>query len=166
MALTDNLLGNESYYIVEIKSLKRILDSSNLEIPMLCFIDEVLRGTNTLERIAASSSILSTMAQNHCICFAATHDLELTSILENHYHNFHFQEQITDGDVLFDYTLYDGKSNSRNAIKLLDLLGYSKEIIDNSQLSCETFLKHGVWFEIHPIESVCSIDMPVSKNYN
>lgn len=148
MALTDNLLGNESYYIVEIKSLKRILDSSNLEIPMLCFIDEVLRGTNTLERIAASSSILSTMAQNHCICFAATHDLELTSILENHYRNFHFQEQITDGDILFDYTLYDGKSNSRNAIKLLELLGYSKDIIENSQLACETFLNHGVWDKV------------------
>lgn len=145
MALTDNLMGHESYYIVEIKSLKRILDSSNECVPMLCFIDEVLRGTNTIERIAASSTILSKMAQNHCICFAATHDLELTSILERQYRNYHFQEQITDGDILFDYTLYEGKSNSRNAIKLLDLLGYPKEITDKSQAACTAFSESGVW---------------------
>ena len=148
MALTDNLLGNESYYIVEIKSLKRILDASNEAVPMLCFIDEVLRGTNTLERIAASASILSTMAQNNCICFAATHDLELTSILEDYYKNYHFQEKITEGDILFDYTLYEGKSNSRNAIKLLELLGYPKEIITNSQEACEAFSKLGIWKKV------------------
>ena len=145
MALTDNLLGNESYYIVEIKSLKRILDYSNEEVPMLCFIDEVLRGTNTLERIAASATILSALAGQHCICFAATHDLELTSILESSYHNYHFQEQITDGNILFDYHLYEGKSNSRNAIKLLDLLGYPDDIIKKSQDSCDEFSRTGIW---------------------
>ena len=138
-------MGNESYYIVEIKSLKRILDCSNEEVPLLCFIDEVLRGTNTLERIAASSTILSKLAKNHCICFAATHDLELTSILEDWYLNYHFQEQITDGDILFDYQLYEGKSNSRNAIKLLGLLGYPDDIIESSQASCEAFTQTGVW---------------------
>jgi len=148
MALTDNLLGNESYYIVEIKSLKRILDHSNEEIPLLCFIDEVLRGTNTLERIAASSTILSALSKNHCICFAATHDLELTSILESRYQNYHFQEQITNGNILFDYLLYEGKSNSRNAIKLLDLLGYADEIIKDSQEACEEFSRTGNWRRI------------------
>ena len=148
MALTDNLLGNESYYIVEIKSLKRILDNSDEEIPLLCFIDEVLRGTNTLERISASSTILAELAKNHCICFAATHDLELTSILESYYQNYHFQEQITEGDILFDYRLYEGKSNSRNAIKLLALLGYPSNIIENSQAVCEAFSTSGVWKKV------------------
>ena len=58
MALKDNLQGNESYHIVEIKSLKRILSHADEEIPMLCFVDEVLRGTNTVERISASAQIL------------------------------------------------------------------------------------------------------------
>ena len=57
MALKDNLMGNESYFIVEIKSLKRIYESADEKVPMLCLIDEVLRGTNTVERIAASSQI-------------------------------------------------------------------------------------------------------------
>lgn len=145
MALTDNLAEHESYYIVEIKSLKRILDSSNESVPMLCFIDEVLRGTNTIERIAASSTILSMLEKNHCICFAATHDLELTSMLEKQYQNYHFQEQITDGDIIFDYTLYEGKSSSKNAIKLLDILGYPKEITEQSQAACDNFIKTGIW---------------------
>lgn len=148
MALTDNLFGKESYYIVEIKSLKRILDNSDEDIPMLCFIDEVLRGTNTLERIAASSNILSEMSQHHCICFAATHDLELTSILLQHFDNYHFQEQITDGDILFDYKLYEGKSSSRNAIKLLGLLGYPEQIIRSSLNACELFSKTGIWDKV------------------
>lgn len=55
MALRDDIESGESYFIVEIKSLKRILDESKKPEPLLCIIDEVLRGTNTIERIAASS---------------------------------------------------------------------------------------------------------------
>ena len=60
MALRDDLANGESYYIVEIKSLKRIMDAAldASASPLLCFVDEVLRGTNTVERIAASTQIL------------------------------------------------------------------------------------------------------------
>ena len=62
MALRDDLANSDSYYIVEIKSLKRILDAvDKTGRPVLCFIDEVLRGTNTVERIAASSEILKNL---------------------------------------------------------------------------------------------------------
>lgn len=54
MALRDDLGAGESYYIVEIKALKRILDAAKEGKRVLCFVDEVLRGTNTVERIAAS----------------------------------------------------------------------------------------------------------------
>ena len=145
MALRDSIFRNESYYIVEIKSLKRILDRVNNEIPMLCFIDEVLRGTNTLERIAASSRILAHLAKKNCLCFAATHDIELTYILENYFENYHFQERIVDNQVLFDYKLYPGRAVSRNAIKLLSLLGYSKDIIDDAENATDEFTNHGEW---------------------
>lgn len=145
MALKDNLTGNESYYIVEIKSLKRILDGINDEIPTLCFIDEVLRGTNTLERIAASSRILLDFSKRNCVCFAATHDIELTSILSGYYDNYHFQEEIVDGDILFDYTLRDGKAVSKNAIRLLEIMGYSEEIIQDAQKAASYFEQTGSW---------------------
>lgn len=145
MALRDNIFMNESYYIVEIKSLKRILDHVNQRYPMLVLIDEVLRGTNTLERIAASSRILQTLAGKNVLCFAATHDIELTYILENYYSNYHFQERIEKDRILFDYKIYPGRAVSRNAIKLLSLLGYSPEIIRSAETATEDFLQYGEW---------------------
>jgi DNA mismatch repair ATPase MutS len=145
MALKDNIFSKESYYIVEIKSLKRILDRMNNNIPTLCFVDEVLRGTNTLERIAASSQILYSFAQGNALCFAATHDIELTHILEKYYANYHFQEQIADNTVIFDYKLFSGRSVSRNAIKLLEVMGYSKNIIEKAVGEANSFLNEGTW---------------------
>lgn len=145
MALKDNLLNNESYYIAEIKSLKRILDGMDNDIPCLCVIDEVLRGTNTVERISASSQVLYHLSKNNCICFAATHDIELTHMLEKQYDNYHFQEKISDRDVLFDYKIYEGRAVSRNAIKLLKLLGYSDSIVDEAEERAGRFVEEGKW---------------------
>lgn len=145
MALQDNIFSQESYYIVEIKSLKRILDRLNDKIPTLCFVDEVLRGTNTLERIAASSRILYSMSRANAMCFAATHDIELTHILENYYSNYHFQEQVVDNNVLFDYKLFAGRAVSKNAIKLLGVMGYSEKIINSASDSANHFLQEGTW---------------------
>lgn len=148
MALRDDIFSKESYYIVEIKSLKRIMDRLNKEIPILCFVDEVLRGTNTLERIAASSEILYSLANANAICFAATHDIELTHILEDSYSNYHFQEQIVDNNILFDYKLYEGRAVSKNAIKLLGIIGYSNDIIKKAANAADTFLTTGEWKKI------------------
>ncbi len=148
MALRDSIFSSESYYIVEIKSLKRILDSVNDEVPTLCFIDEVLRGTNTLERIAASSRILSSLASKNTLVFAATHDIELTHILEAAYSNYHFQERIEDHQIIFDYQLYKGKAISKNAIRLLDMLGYPSEIIEGAEQAAQEFLTTGEWTKV------------------
>ena len=147
MALKDNLLGSESYYMVEIKSLKRIMDAAAVksDYPVLCFIDEVLRGTNTVERIAASSQILKGLSCADTICIAATHDIELTGILERYYSNYHFTEEITDNDVEFSYKLMKGRATSRNAIKLLGLLGYEKSIISQATESAKHFEETGNW---------------------
>ncbi|WP_167956418.1 MutS-related protein [Anaerosporobacter faecicola] len=145
MALRDDIFNNESYYIVEIKSLKRILDAVDEETPILCFVDEVLRGTNTLERIAASAQILRSLSKGYVLCMAATHDIELTYILERYYSNYHFQEEVVDNDVLFDYRLCNGRAQSRNAIKLLGMIGYKQEIIDQATKAANDFLNTGTW---------------------
>lgn len=145
MSLKDDLDNNESYYIVEIKSLKRILDRVNTDAHVLCFIDEVLRGTNTVERIAASSQILKSLARKNVLCFAATHDIELTHLLEKDYANYHFQEKVLDNDVKFNYHLYQGRATTRNAIKLLSIIGYDKEIIEKAESSAKRFVHEGIW---------------------
>lgn len=145
MALRDSLCQGESYYITEIKALKRVLDAGEKGQPVLCFVDEVLRGTNTVERIAASSQVLKMFCKEKILCFAATHDVELTYLLEPLFDNYHFQEQVIDGEVVFDYCLYEGRTNSRNAIRLLEMLGYEKEIIDGAEEMVIKFLKDGKW---------------------
>jgi DNA mismatch repair ATPase MutS len=145
MALTDNLMNKESYYIVEIKSLKRILDATEGKTPILCFVDEVLRGTNTIERIAASAQILNSLYKAKVMCFAATHDIELTQILEKVYHNYHFEEEVKDNDILFNYELRSGRATSRNAIKLLSIIGYDEQIIKQAEESAAEFAVSNNW---------------------
>ena len=146
MALKDDISLGESYYIVEIKSIKRIIDASKTGGgKVLCFVDEVLRGTNTIERIAASTQILKSLAENGVQCFAATHDIELTSLLKDIYEIYHFEGDVTDNDVKFDYKLKDGPATTRNAIMLLKVLGYDENIVENAQKMADGFLQTGNW---------------------
>lgn len=147
MSLRDNLDSGESYYIVEIKALKRIMDAADSggDTPLLCFVDEVLRGTNTVERIAASTQILERLSRQGIYCFAATHDIELTHLLKQCYDNYHFEEEVRDGDVLFSYRLLEGRAHTRNAIKLLEIMGFSKEIIRRADDMAGAFVRDGEW---------------------
>ncbi len=146
MSLRDDLGSGESYYIVEIKSIKRILDKSReADGEVLCFVDEVLRGTNTVERIAASTQILRCLSDEGVICFAATHDIELAELLKGRYENHHFEEEIVDGDVHFSYQIREGKATTRNAIRLLSVMGYEASLIREAEAMSERFLNEGVW---------------------
>ncbi len=146
MALRDSMENGESYYIVEIRSLKRILDVAKEGTdPVLCFVDEVLRGTNTVERIAAATQILIRLSESGTLGFAATHDIEMTELLKEYYDNYHFEEVIRDGDILFPYQLLPGKASTRNAIRLLQMMGYDEQIIKNASGQAECFLKTGKW---------------------
>ncbi|MEW9124526.1 MAG: hypothetical protein AB2421_17575, partial [Thermotaleaceae bacterium] len=129
MAVRDDLMAGESYYIKEIKYLKRIIEGLSEERLVICVIDEILRGTNTEERIAASASILKFLHNKNCIAIVASHDIELTQILDNIYDNYYFTEQMEEKDIVFDYKIYRGVSNSKNAIKLLKYVGFPDEII-------------------------------------
>ena len=149
MALRDDLEKDESYFIVEIRSLKRILDETKEEIPVLCIIDEVLRGTNTIERIAASSRILSHLVKPHVLPFAATHDIELSYILEGRYKNYHFEEEVKEKDVKFNYLLKKGRTSTRNAIRLLAMAGYDREIVEESEDAVAGFEAEGIWKKVH-----------------
>lgn len=126
---SDNVITGDSYYLVEAKALRRIIEELSPILPTLCIVDEIFRGTNSLERIAASAEVLHYMAGQNCLLFAATHDLELTDLLAEKLHNFHFKENINEKGLSFDYHLWPGPSTTRNAINLLDYLGYPESII-------------------------------------
>lgn len=133
MAVKDDLLAGESYFIREIRYLRRILDELEEDKMMLCAIDEILRGTNTGERLRASRAILGYLKNKNCIALVATHDRELTDLLKEDYDNFHFSEEIGESDIRFTYRILPGPSASHNAIKLLEFAGFPREIIEASK---------------------------------
>lgn len=146
MSLTDDLRGGDSYFMVEIKAMKRIIEMSATEgAPVLCMIDEVLRGTNTVERIAASTQILKSLAEQGVVCVAATHDIELTMLLEQWYENYHFTEIVDGQDITFDYRLLKGRADSRNAIRLLQVMGYDAGLVEDAEAMAQEFIRSGQW---------------------
>jgi len=144
MALEDSLETGESYYIVETRSLKRILDAAD-GTPLLCVIDEVLRGTNTVERIAASCEVLGELAHRGVLCLAATHDIELCDLLCDRYALFHFTETVGESAMHFDYRIRPGKATSRNAINLLRLIGFDNTIVDGAHRRANAYMESGTW---------------------
>lgn len=145
MAIQDNVLNGDSYFIAEIKSLNRIIKLIEEGKPCLSFIDEILKGTNTIERIAASAAIMEWLSLNIGMNVLASHDIELTEIAENMYVNYHFRESIENGEVQFDYKIHSGPSKSRNAIKLLEMLRYPKSITNRSNRLAQNFTKKRKW---------------------
>lgn len=135
MAVRDDLMAGESYYIKEIKYLKRIIENLNEERLMICCIDEILRGTNTEERIAASVAILRYLLKKKCIAIVATHDIQLLQMLNERYDTYHFREQIDEKDIHFDYQIHEGVSYTKNAIRLLQYVDFPNEIIEDAKKS-------------------------------
>lgn len=145
MAVADSLDTGESYYIAEIKSLKRILDALETGPFCLCLIDEILKGTNTVERIAASAAVLGSLREKRCLVLAATHDIELTELLEGVYDNFHFEERVSDEGVAFDYTIREGRATTKNAIRLLGALGYPEPVVETARRLAGGFEQTRAW---------------------
>ena len=130
----DNVIEGKSYYMDEIQSLLRIIKSINSDVTCLCLLDEIFRGTNSLERVAASAEVLLYLARQNCIVFATTHEHELTELVGSIYLNYHFQERIKNAEgISFDYRILKGPSTSYNAVKLLRHVGYPEEITEETE---------------------------------
>lgn len=151
MAIQDNVLDGDSYFIAEIKSLKRIIRLSQAKKPLISFVDEILKGTNTIERISASAAIMEWFSANKGMNIIASHDIELTEMAEGVYTNYHFRESIEDGEVLFDYKIHEGPSVTRNAIKLLEILEYPESVISQANQLAQHFTDIREWKELNPV---------------
>lgn len=134
----DDINKGKSYYLAEAESILRIIKSLNKDITVFCPIDEIFRGTNPIERISSSAEILSYINGMDAICVVATHDRELTDMLKEEYNFYYFSEKVEDNRGLsFDYKIKEGVSKTRNAIKLLEYVGYPKDITKNAYKRAE-----------------------------
>ncbi len=128
--IEDDLLKDTSYYLKEVLTIKDFIEISNDKYPCLFVLDEIFKGTNTIERISGGKAILSYLNNAYNFVFVSTHDIELTELLMNEQFDlYHFSEQIENNALLFDHKLKKGKLKTRNAIRILELYDYPKEII-------------------------------------
>ncbi len=133
--ISDNLINNTSYYLEEVVRIKELIDVSKKEDYCLFILDELFKGTNTVERIAAGKSVLSYLNKKNHIVMVSTHDLELTDLLkQENFDLYHFSETIENDQLIFDHKIKPGKPQGGNAIKILELYNYPFEIIENSKL--------------------------------
>jgi len=127
--ISDDLLNDRSYYFEEVVTIKQMIDQSESGNFNLFLLDEIFKGTNTVERIAAGKAVLSSLNNEHTIVFVSTHDIELADLLTNEYDLYHFSEIVDHKTVDFDYKLKEGKLKNRNAIRILQINDYPERII-------------------------------------
>ena len=127
--ISDDLMNDKSYYFEEVITIKEMLDKSKGEYLNLFLLDEIFKGTNTVERISAGKAVLSSLNKDNNIVFVSTHDIELADLLKNEYDLYHFSEIVDHKTVDFDYKLKEGKLKNRNAIRILQINDYPESII-------------------------------------
>lgn len=131
--ISDDVLSGKSYYFEEVQTINKLIEESHAGIRSLFLLDEIFKGTNTIERIAAGKAVLSHLCRNSNVVFVSTHDIELTELLKDEYELYHFTEEVHDNAVHFDYKLKEGKLKTRNAIRILEINGYPKDVIEEAK---------------------------------
>jgi DNA mismatch repair ATPase MutS len=128
----DDLNSGQSYFFAEIQQILEFTRTEETGQRHLFLIDEIFRGTNTIERVAASTAVLHHLGR-HQFVLATTHDVELQELLADTFDMYHFSDRVAESTYSFDYKIHPGPAQSRNAIKLLELSGYPASIIHEAE---------------------------------
>lgn len=132
MAIRDDLAAKESYYMKELRYLKRMVMQAKKGL-VLCVIDEILRGTNDQERKAASQAILTYLNNKGALVLVASHDFELVDALSQDFRSLSFHSTMKQNQLFFDYQLHEGNDHSQNAIALLRSTGFCEAIVQQAE---------------------------------
>ena len=121
--VSDSLADGFSYFYAEVRRLRGLLTAleEDTPLPLFFLIDEIFRGTNNQERLIGSRSYVHALVGKHGVGLISTHDLELT-VLPGLI-NYHFEDQVVDGEMSFDYRIRSGASPTTNALKIMRLAG-------------------------------------------
>ena len=131
----DDLAKHESYFLSEVRRLRRIVTDRDTTTPLLGLIDEPFRGTNSPERVAAGVSLLEHLLKSHNLFFLATHEEQLALTAERSpvANNVHFQERLHVQGVEFDYKLHPGSASTRTAIRILEQEHYPVSLLERAR---------------------------------
>jgi hypothetical protein len=123
---TDSLQEGRSSFYTEILHIQKVFDAANQAVPMVFLFDELLEGTNSKDRRIGAEGLIRGLLKRRAIGIVTTHDLALTEIASavgNVLRNMHFEDQVVDGKMRFDYTLREGVVEKSNALELMRLIG-------------------------------------------
>jgi hypothetical protein len=126
MRIADNLEESTSTFYAELKKLKSIIEAVNRNEKIYILLDEILRGTNSLDRHTGSNALIRQLIHHNAAGIIATHDIELAKLAEEfpvNIHNYHFDVQVANDELYFDYKLKDGVCQSMNASILMRKIG-------------------------------------------
>lgn len=126
MRTKDNLKGNISTFYSELLRIKSILDTAKTGKNTLFLIDEIFNGTNSQDRITGAIAVLNSLQLDNTIGIISTHDLELCNLAKtsnSKFINYHFKENYKNNTIQFDYKIYPGPSETRNALFLIKMVG-------------------------------------------
>ncbi|MEQ8199304.1 MAG: hypothetical protein ABRQ27_15095 [Clostridiaceae bacterium] len=138
----EDILEGKSYYLGEAKAILSILQEQAKGKNVVCFIDEIFRGTNPLERISASRALLNYFNKEKVLCLISTHDIEITRYFDNIYNFYHFEDDVSrEKGLIFDYHIKEGIGTKSNAIKLLEYIGYPEEVTKEANETLEELRK-------------------------
>ncbi len=130
LRIRDDLSRRESYFLAEVRQVRRMVESAAAGRCFFCLIDEPFRGTNSAERIAAATAVIQSLIDGGGLHLVATHDAALTSLGERvHAANYHFSESFHGGALVFDYILRGGPAENRNALRVLEMEGYPADLV-------------------------------------
>lgn len=121
----DSLQQNESYFYAELKRLKVLKDKINSNNDCFVLLDEILRGTNSGDKLKGSIALMSQLADRGTFGVLATHDLGVSQLAESHeqVRCLHFASQLENGELKFDYRLKPGVCQQLNATYLMTMMG-------------------------------------------
>ena len=123
---SDSLTDNESYFFAELKRLKLIIDKLNAQEELFIILDEILKGTNSMDKQKGSLALIKQFMSLQANGIIATHDLLLGSLAEiypNNIKNFRFEADITNNELTFSYRLKEGVAQNMNACFLMKKMG-------------------------------------------
>jgi DNA mismatch repair ATPase MutS len=125
--VSDSINDGLSYFYAEVTRLKVLLQAIEAEhpLPVLFLVDEIFKGTNNRERLLGSRAYIQALTGKNALGGVSTHDLELVKLADSNplLQNYHFREQIIDGQMVFDYTLRPGPCPTTNALRIMALAG-------------------------------------------
>lgn len=130
MRIADNLAENTSTFYAELKKLQSIIEAVNHHEKLFILLDEILRGTNSLDRHTGSKALIKQLIKQDAVAILATHDVELAKEENNHPQNitnYHFDVQVANDELYFDYKLKTGICKSLNASILMRKIGIEME---------------------------------------